>query len=345
MRGFRHARGILGLACVSLLVLFIVPGPAAARTPIAVGVNLADAPGLATPLQEYVRLVHRRPAIIMWYQQWSEPLFYSDQLPHVRALGAVPMITWDPTLGGQGIPLTAIAGGRYDAYIRSAARAAAAWRRPIYIRLAHEMNVRSTPFGPGHPGDAPRSFVAAWRHVVRIFRHQGARNVEWVFSPNVDCQGKCPFRRDYPGDRWVDWVALDGYNYSTVDHTPWMSFQQVFGRSYRVLTRISRKPVMIGETASAPQGGNKARWISRSFRMLPRRFKRIRAVIWFDRDKETNWTINSSPASLAAWRRVVSSRTYSGSAASLLQVAPLKRDVTSDPIAVATRNRPRHKKR
>jgi hypothetical protein len=316
------------LLMICLLSLLTGAGQAAARPPVALGVNIANAPDLSAPLDQYVRLVHRRPAIIMWYQQWSEPLFYSDQLPHVAALGAIPMITWDPTLGGRGIPLRAVAGGRYDAYIRTAARAAAAWRQPIYIRLGHEMNLRSTPFGPGHEGDTPHSYVAAWRHVVRIFRQQGARNVEWVFSPNTDCAGKCPFRRFYPGNRWVDWVALDGYNYATVDHTRWMSFRQVFGSSYRTLTRLSTKPVMIGETASAPTGGNKARWIRRTFRVLPRRFKRIRAVVWFDRDKETNWTVDSSPGALLAWRRVVNSREYSGSAVTLLGDAPFARDVS-----------------
>jgi hypothetical protein len=327
------------VACCLLCPLFLGTAQASARIPIALGVNIADAPDLAAPMTHYVDLVHRRPAIIMWYQEWSEPLFYSDQLPHVKALGAIPMITWDPMIGAKGISLLSIVRGRYDAYIRAAARAAAAWRRPMYIRLGHEMNLAGSPFGPGHRGDTAHSYVAAWRHVVRIFRRQGARNVEWVFSPNTDCAGKCPFNRYYPGNRWVDWVALDGYNYSTVDHTPWMSLAQVFGSSYRTLTRLSSKPVMIGETASAPTGGNKARWISRSFGMLPRHFKRVRAVVWFDRNKETNWTVNSSPSTLAAWRRVVSSPSYAGSASTLLNVVPLRRDVTTDPMAVATRTR------
>ena len=53
----------------------------------------------------------------------------------------------------------------------------------MYIRLAHEMNLAGSPFGPGHSGNAPAAFVAAWRRVVTIFRQQAATNVEWVWSP------------------------------------------------------------------------------------------------------------------------------------------------------------------
>ena len=170
--------------------------------------------------------------------------------------------------------------------------------------------------------------------MVKIFRDEKATNVEWVFSPNVGCDGRCPFRAYYPGNRWVDWVALDGYNYSTVDHDPWESFAAVFGSSYRTLTHISDKPVMVAETSSAPRGGSKARWITESFREIPARFPRIHAVVWFDRVKETNWMVNSSLASLRAWRDVVHSSRYAGSASTLLHIAPLSRDVSLGPIAL-----------
>ena len=322
-------------AAVLLAVACLAPAAsqAASRAPIALGVNIANAPGYMAPMDTYVKLVHRRPALVMWYQQWSEPLFYSTQLPHVHALGALPLITWDPSLNGMGIPLSQIAAGRYDSYIRASARAAAVWKRPIYIRFAHEMNLSGSPFGPGHPGDSPTQFVRAWRDVVRIFRAEKATNVEWVWSPNVDCNGSCPFAAYYPGNRWVDWVALDGYNYSTVDDVPWETFASIFAPSYRILTHISDKPAMIAETASAPQGGSKAQWITRSFHEIPVRFPRIRAVVWFDRVKETNWTVNSSSASLRAWRGVVRSTRYEGTATTLLHLAPLSSDVSLRPVA------------
>jgi mannan endo-1,4-beta-mannosidase len=175
------------------------------------------------------------------------------------------------------------------------------------------MNLRGSPFGPGHEGNTPAQFVAAWRHVVSVFRSAGATNVKWVWSPNVDCGGKCPFDAFFPGDSYVDYVALDGYNYAAVDGVPWMSFDQIFAPSYRDLTRLSSKPVIIAETASVGDGDAKATWIQNAFlRSIPTAFPRVRAVVWFDRDKEANWKVNSSPASEQAWRAVVDSPIYQG---------------------------------
>ncbi len=341
-------RSLRLLGCsISLALLAAAPAVASAA-PIALGVNADNAPGQLAPLTTYSALAGRAPALVMWYQQWSEPLYYSSQLPNVSAVGAAPVITWDPTLNGIGIPLADIAAGRYDTYIKQAAQAAVAARRPIYIRFAHEMNLSGAPFGPGHPGDTAATFVAAWRHVVTVFRQQGATNVEWVFSPNVDCSGRCPFTAFYPGDAWVDWVALDGYNYSTVDNVPWMTFDQIFGPSYAELTRLTSKPVMIGETSSAALGGNKAQWITQTLGELPARYPQVHALIWFDRVKETDWRVNSSASALAAWRAMATSAAYSGSAATLLALAPLANDATVRSAFVHSRlhrHRHRHKHR
>src|SRR5581483_8582485 len=192
------------LACSALLTFGATAR--AATPPLAIGVNINQAPDQAAQLSSYVSLTGRAPAIVMWYQQWSEPLFWSSQLPHVQAIGAIPMITWDPIYQGNGIPLSQIVAGSYDTYLKAQADAAKAWKGPIFVRLGHEMNLAGSPFGPVRNGNTPAEFVAAWRHVVSIFRQEGATNVEWVFSPNVDCAGKCPFTAFYPGDSWVDWV-------------------------------------------------------------------------------------------------------------------------------------------
>jgi hypothetical protein len=323
--GSRLAR----IVTIVWVCLLSAGGSARAAAPVGLGVNLPNAPGQRAPLLTYVKLARHPPAIVMWYQQFSEPLFYPSQMDNLAPFKSIPMITWDPMFDGHGIALSEIARGGYDAYIRSAARLAAGTRSLIYVRFAHEMNLGSSPFGPGHAGDNPAAFRAAWRRVVSIFRQEGARNVEWVWSPNVDCAGRCPFTRYYPGRRWVDWVALDGYNYGSADHTAWRSFQQIFLPSYRKLVKISSKPVMIGETASTGYGGNKARWITQAFRSLPSRFPRIRAIIWFDRDKETDWQVDSSAASLRAWQAVTRSPAFSATPVDLLRAVPSSTDVTS----------------
>jgi glycosyl hydrolase family 26 len=300
--------------CVALACLAAALAPQA-NAKVALGVTIENAPGSLAPLQAYTRLAGRAPDIVMWYQQWSEPLLYSSQAANMKAFGGVPEITWMPTLDGSGIPLSRIAAGSYDSTITAAARAAVNYKAPMYIRFAHEMNLAGSPYGPGRLGNTPALFVRAWRRVVNIFRNAGATNVKWIWSPNVDCAGKCPFTAFYPGDAYVDYVALDGYNYASVDKVKWMSFDQIFGASYAELTTLTAKPVMIGEMSSTELGGDKAKWIADAFQSIRSRYPRIAAVTWFDRVKESDWTINSSSRALAAWRAVVGSPVFGGKSA------------------------------
>jgi hypothetical protein len=285
-------------------------GPLPTHGPVALGVNVASGPS-PEGLRSFAHLVGATPRILMWYQGWNTPLVNPANLRGTAAAGAVPMITWDPQIGRTGIPFSAIDSGRYDPYIAASARAARAWGRPLYIRLAHEMNLPASEFGPGRKGDTARTFVLAWRHILSIFRRYRATNVSWVWSPNVDCEGRCPFSAFFPGNAWVNWVALDGYNYAAVDHVPWLSFSQIFAPSYATLEQLTHKPVMIAETASAGIGGNKASWIRQISPTLRSSLRRVHALIWFQRIKETDWRVNSSPAALAAFQQLVHSPPFS----------------------------------
>lgn len=305
--------------------------PPAKTPPITLGVNIDYAPDQLSALQSYAQVAGGvKPAIVMWYQAWSEPLYYSIQESNLKAFGGVPMITWDPILSTGGIPLSDIVAGKYDSYILASAQSAKAWGSLMYIRLAHEMNLTGSPFGPGKNGNTAAEYMAAWRHVVTIFRQAGATNVEWVWSPNVQCGGSCPFTSFYPGDQWVDWVGLDGYNYAGVDSVPWWTFSQVFGPSITTMKSLTTKPLMIAETASSNVGGSQADWITQAFlQQIPSLYPNIRAAVWFDRVKETDWRVNSTAASQAAWDAVVASPLYQGTSATLQSIAPLSSDVTS----------------
>jgi beta-mannanase len=150
-------------------------------------------------------------------------------------------------------------------------------------------------------GNTAGLYKRAWRHVVRIFRRADASKVMWVWSPNVDNHGKYPFRGFYPGDAWVDWVGLDGFNWGRTGE--WTSFRQVFGRSYGLLTRISHRPVIVAETGSAQRGGDKAAWVARALRREIPHLRRIRAVVWFDeRFNGIDTRVDSSWGALRAFR-------------------------------------------
>ena len=107
--------------------------------------------------------------------------------------------------------------------------------------------------------------------------------------------------RFYPGGRWVDWVALDGFNWGAP--IAWQSFSDIFDRSYRKLVSTTSKPIMIAEIGSDEAGGSKAHWLRRALGHQLPRLKRIRAVVWFDATDGADFRVDSSPPALAAFRR------------------------------------------
>ncbi len=79
--------------------------------------------------------------------------------------------------------------------------------------------------------------------------------------------------------------------------TDWQSFAQIFDAAYRTLTALSRKPLMIAETACNETGGDKAAWIQQAFTDLQTTYTRIRMLVWFDINKECNWTLRTAAPS------------------------------------------------
>jgi hypothetical protein len=208
------------------------------------------------------------------------------------------------------MPISTLVSGRFDRQIREDARIAAAYDGPILLRFAQEMNGAWFP----HRSAEPEQFVASWIRYVKIFRAEGADNVSFVWTPSVEgVVGARPMEPYFPGDEYVDYVGLDGYDWGG-DRD--LSFGEVFAASYERLTRLSAKPVVIGETGAAP-GPGKPEWIRAGFlREVPQRFPAIVAIAWFSKDLsaagQRDWRIESPPEAAAAWREVTESVLYGG---------------------------------
>jgi hypothetical protein len=106
----------------------------------------------------------------------------------------------------------------------------------------------------------------------------------------------------YPGDAYVDWTGVDGYNWGTTNGG-WQTFQQVFREIYPLLA-AKKKPIMIGEMSCAQVGGDKGKWIDEIIPTLRASFPLIKCLVWFDINKEADWRISSSPESEAAFTRM-----------------------------------------
>jgi len=277
---------------------------------------------------------HKAVSIVMWYQQWGLTDGWQYLQPSwmntVRSHGAIPLVTWDPenpSVYGPVQPaysLQNIINGNFDAYITRWAQDSKAWGHPYYLRFAHEMNGNWNAWSEQVNGNKPGQFVLAWRHVHDIFTRLGVYNVTWVWTPNIDYSTSTPLRELYPGDAYVNWVGMSGYNWGTLAGHAWQSFSSVFSQTYYDILNITSLPLMIAETASTEIAGNKAGWITDAFvTQLPHNFPRIRAFVWFNEPKETNWQIESSSSSQNAFSSAIQSGVYASNNFAGLNVTPI----------------------
>lgn len=246
--------------------------------------------------------------VVMWYESWGTGgAFPAAAAGSVAAQGAVPQITWEPWVAGAGVDqpayaLSRIAAGAFDGYVTTWAKQIKAYGKPVQLRFAHEMNGSWYPWSAGVNGNTAAAYVAAWRHVRDVFTKVGVGNVTWVWSPNTPYHGSTALSSLYPGDNYVDTVALDGYNWGTSrEWTTWQSFWDVFGPGVQELQAISSRPIYIAEVASTEVGGDKAAWITDMFATLAAH-PEIRGFTWFNDNKETDWRITSSPSAQAAFQ-------------------------------------------
>jgi Glycosyl hydrolase family 26 len=237
-------------------------------------------------------------------------------MEHIRRHGAIPFFSWSSSAATRddvrqpAFQLRDVLAGTYDPFIESFAENAREWGHPFFLRFDWEMNGFWFPWGDGINGNKNGEFVAVWRHVHDIFTRLGANNATWVWCPNIALAKRLQnLRKFWPGAAYVDWTCLDGFNWGTTAHSPgWLSFDEIFRSTYkRVLKIAPHKPMAIGETASEERGGSKAKWIRNALNVLPARYPKARALIWFDEMKQArHWPIGSSKAAQAAFNKAIS---------------------------------------
>jgi hypothetical protein len=263
--------------------------------------------------------------------------FYSfpkGAMEHIREYGAIPFFSWasdsTPTnLNEPDFQLSDVLSGTYDSYIRSFAEAARDWGHPFFLRFNWEMNGNWFPWSEGVNGNKPGESVAAWRHVHDIFTSVGATNATWVWCPNVDPTNKLQnLAALYPGDNYVDWTGLDGYNWGTNPSSPkgWMSFDQLYNSTYRRITETiaPSKAMVIGEVGSTERGGSKASWIEDMLSEVPTDYPKIRGLLWFDKYEEgLDWPIESSSSATNAFAAGIQNPAYTTNTNADLGTGPI----------------------
>jgi mannan endo-1,4-beta-mannosidase len=260
------------------------------------GVYEDGAPPDYGPIGGFTHAVSRQPNLVGYFSGWAQP-FAASFAERLRAHGIIPFVQIDPTYAS----VPAIAAGEYDDYLRTYAASVRAFGHAVVIGFGHEMNAPWYSWGYGHV--PPGVFVAAWRHMVSIFRSQGADNVTWLWTINQDRPGTGPIASWWPGAKYVTWVGIDGYYFRPAD-----TFASVFGRTIGEVRALTGKPILLSETAVGPKAGQFTK-INDLFSGM--RQYRTLGLVWFDKVQHAgiyhqDWRIENDPQATAAFRLGIS---------------------------------------
>ena len=213
----------------------------------------------------------------------DEPGLLADALD--RANQRVPMLTIEPFPRRSGPVLERITGGDDDRQLHELARMVRE-RQPqvALLRWGQEMDLAG--LYPWATSD-PELYRAAFRHVVSVFRSDGATNARWVWSP----AGEADAVAFYPGDDVVDYVGLTVLGDSEWDwdlgYTTRRSMVDLLRPRYLVVASLD-KPVIIAELGASGDSDQQRAWLEAGVAGLGE-FDRVRALVYFeDRNAPNN---------------------------------------------------------
>ena len=304
----RRARLLAALGLVGVLTAavsaFLVHGHASAQLPTQTyrpmplpttpdsyfGLYAQGVPASYAGVKSFSKATTVEPKVVGYYSGWFEPFWLSFARAAAKQ-GSVPLVQIDPT----DISLAAISSGRYDSYLTAYAKAVRQYHHPVILSFGHEMNGWWYSWGYRHT--SPRVFVAAWRHIVTVFRVHGVRNVTWLWTINTITTGRRKIPKPdawWPGSSYVTWVGIDGYY-----HKRSIGFPALFGPTISAVRELTPAPILIAETGAAAAAGQPAKIASlfagvRAYRLL--------GFVWFDDVAYRDYRIQGA-ASIDAIRR------------------------------------------
>jgi beta-mannanase len=161
--------------------------------------------------------------------------------------GKTLLIFWEPAFG-----FDQINNGSQDAYIADFAVGAKAYGYPVILAPFDEFNLNEAPWGNAVGTNTPQKFISAWQRVSNIFDANNATNVKFALAYNNVSIPSASYASFYPGDNYVDYVGIDGFNFGG------QTFAQVFDSAINEAKTLN-KPVWIFSTGSV---GPKSQFIT-----------------------------------------------------------------------------------
>lgn len=255
--------------------------------------GIATSGDFGANVASFRRATGARLRIVEFYNPFPGP-FQSAEAQQAVALHALPLIQLNP----RRISMAQVASGVYDSDIRSYAAQVRAFRCYVVLSFGHEMNGWWYPWGL--PDTTPKVFKAAWRHIHDVFAAEHVTNVIWSWDPTHQHSQLRPGRAAspagewYPGNRYVDWIGIDGYVGSG------QNFKEVFGYQLRDIRRLTQKPIYLAETGVG-DGVHEVRQMANLFAGL--RQWHLIGLVWFDLNRKNSWSLDGKPTKDAAFHK------------------------------------------
>jgi hypothetical protein len=239
----------------------------------------------------------------------------------IRGLGKIPYVRLmlrsspEQEKGADKVfTLDAINAGKFDDDLKTWAAGAKAFGAPLLVEWGTECNGDWFAWNGKWNGGAqgPAKFVSAWRHIVKLMRDAGAANITWVWhvdsSDDPDVKWN-RFENYYPGDDYVDWLAVSAYGAQTpTEKEPAMRIRDLLDAAYPRLAAVSAgKPIILAEFGCT-RGNPKvdaAAWARDALAdILSHRWPRICGFCWWNESWEnddnpkhdTNMIVMDDPA-------------------------------------------------
>jgi len=252
----------------------------------------AYAGNTASSVSNFEQMVGDRPDMLAYFVGWYELFPINFALP-LKSKNQTLLIFWEQ----YNVTLDEIISGRTDNYIKQFAKDVRAYSNPVVIAPFHEMNGEWSPWSGVSGDNTPEKLVLAWRHAYDVFNAVENPNVKWAWVVNYESVPDTPnnaIENYYPGNEYVDYVGVDGFNFGE----PWMSYDEIFSSVLKGLRRYN-KPVYIFSMACV-EGPKKAGWIKDALFKI-RTDPNLDGFVWFNTNKEKNWLVNSDTDSLQAF--------------------------------------------
>jgi hypothetical protein len=260
--------------------------------------GLEDDPSLVPTFES---LVGTSPDVLVTFTDLAPGDFPSGDKSIVGARGKTLLLFLEPRYR-----LSDIASGAQDDILKQYAAAAGTYGYPIILAPFDEFNLNESAWGYGVDGNTPQEFIEAWRHIHDIF--SADKNVSFALVYNnvsIPADATNTYAAYYPGDAYVDYIGVDGFNFSTSSATA-QNFSQLFDQIMPAVESF-HKPIIFSSIGSLEYPG-KAAWITDGLGIYIEKYPNVAGWVYFDYNDTAsgeNWTIDTDPAAIAAFKNVI----------------------------------------